>query len=64
MVVECSKDYANAELRLVVDEALDATCERHNQDAYTPTVLGKVLVDGRPARARDLIRWGKDVVGV
>ena len=27
ILIECAKDYANAELRLVVDEALDATCE-------------------------------------
>ena len=41
IVIECSRDFTNAELRLVVDEALDATCERHGQDAYTPVALAQ-----------------------
>lgn len=64
IVIECSKDYPNAELRLVVDEALDATCERHGQDAYTPAVLSKVRVDGGEVSDSDLICWGNEVVGV
>lgn len=64
IVIECSKDYPNAEFRLVVDEALDATCERHAQDAYTPAVLSKVTIDGKSANGHDLIRWDNEVVGV
>ena len=64
ILIECAKDYANAELRLVVDEALDATCERHGQDAYTPTVLSNVTINGRPARETDFVRWDEGIIGV
>ena len=64
IVVECARDYANAELRLVVDEALDATCERHGQDGYAPAVLSRVTVDGRAAEGSELVRWDGKVVGV
>ena len=64
ILIECAKDYANAELRLVVDEALDATCERHGQDAYTPAVLSNVTINGRPASASDFVRWEEGVIGV
>ena len=64
IVVECARDYANAELRLVVDEALDATCERHGQDGYAPAVLSGVTIDGRAAKNRELVRWDDKVVGV
>ena len=64
IVVECARDYANAELRLVVDEALDATCERHGQDRYAPAVLSGVTIDGRAVKNRELVRWDDKVVGV
>ena len=64
IVVECARDYANAELRLVVDEALDATCERHGQDGYAPAVLSGVTIDGRAVKNRELVRWDDKVVGV
>ena len=64
ILIECAKDYANAELRLVVDEALDATCELHGQDAYTPAVLSNVTINGKPARASDFVRWDEGVIGV
>ena len=64
IVVECARDYANAELRLVVDEALDATCERHGQDGYAPAVLSRVTVDGRAVEGSELVRWDGKVVGI
>ena len=64
ILIECAKDYANAELRLVVDEALDATCERHGQDAYTPAVLSNVIINGKPASSSDFVRWDEGVIGV
>ena len=64
ILIDCMKDYANAELRLVVDEALDATCERPGQDAYSPAALSKVAVNGKTASDSDFVRWGPDVIGV
>lgn len=64
ILIECAKDYADAELRLVVDEALDATCERHGQDAYTPAVLSNVTIDGKAASDADFVRWDEGVIGV
>lgn len=64
IVIECNKDYTNAELRLVVDEALDATCDRHGQDQYAPAVLGNVKIDGKKVKETDLVHWNKDVVGI
>ena len=64
IMIECGENFKNAELRLVVDEALDATCERHSQDAYMPAVLSNVMIDGRAAGDADLIRWDVGVVGV
>ena len=64
ILIECSRDFANAELRFVVDEALDATCERHGQDRYTPAVLSDVTINGNPASESDYIRWNEGVIGV
>ena len=64
ILIECARDFANAELRLVVDEALDATCERHAQDAYTPAALSRVQIDGKAARAISLRRMNGAVMGV
>lgn len=64
IVIECSRDFTNAEFRIVVDEALDATCERHGQDAYTPAVLTKVKIDGKDAHMHALRRLNDEVMGV
>ena len=64
IVIECAKDYGDAELRLIVDEALDATCDRHGQDEYAPAVLGNVTINGKPAEDSKLIRWNDEVIGV
>ena len=62
--IECEKSCADAQLRLVVDEALDATCERPGQDAYTPAVLGNITVNTQPAKDKALVRWDDQVIGV
>jgi len=64
IIVQCPNGCADAQLRLVVDEALDATCERPGQDAYTPAVLSNILVNGKEARKSDLIVWNGDVIGI
>ena len=64
ILVESTRDFEDAELRLVVDEALDATCERHGQDAYTPAALSDVRIDGKQASKSALRRANGTVHGV
>lgn len=64
IMIECEKSCADAQLRLVVDEALDATCERPGQDPYTPAVLDNITIDAKPVGDKDLIRWDDHVIGV
>ena len=64
ILIQCPNGCKEAQLRLVVDEALDATCERPGQDAYTPAVLSNVVVNGKAVGKSELIVWGDDVIGV
>ena len=53
ILVSCNDELPDAELRLVVDEALDATCERPAQDRYTPATLDGVTLNGVPLPKSD-----------
>ena len=64
ILIECEKSCADAELRLIVDEALDATCERPGQDTYTPAVLGNITINAKLVSEKDLIRWDNQVIGI
>lgn len=62
--VECNRGCLDAEIRLVVDEALDATCDRPGQDAYTPVTLSNVRLNGETIEDRDLLRMDGRIIGV
>ena len=62
--IDFPKGCRDAQMRLLVDEGLDATCDRHGQDKYTPVVLDNVTIDGSPATSADLERWDEQVIGV
>ena len=64
IVIDCLRDYPDAELRLIADEAIDATCDRPNQDPYMPATLDNVTVNGEPVAEESLRIWEKRVVGV
>ena len=64
IVIDCLRDYADAELRLIADEAIDATCDRPNQDPYVPATLANVTINGEPVARESLRTWEKRVVGV
>lgn len=64
IVIRCAQDCVDAELRLIVDEALDATCERHGQDAYTPAILSNVKINGKSVGDDILVHWDEGAVGV
>ena len=62
--VECNRSCLDAEIRLVVDEALDATCDRPGQDAYTPVTLSNVRLDGVTIEDEDLSNMDGRIIGV
>lgn len=62
--IEFPKECQDAQMRLLVDEGLDATCDRHGQDQYTPVVLDNVMIDGSAATKADLELWNDKAVGV
>ncbi len=64
ILIKCPNGCADAQLRLVADEALDATCERPGQDAYAPAVLSNVVVNGKAVADGELVVWEDDVIGV
>ena len=64
IIIECSREFTNAELRLVVDEALDATCERPAQDTYAPAALSRVRINGSNAAQSALRHVNGNVIGV
>ena len=62
--VECAEDFADAELRMFVDENVDATCDRQTRAQAAAVLLSNVMVDGSPLAEQDLVRNGEGVVGV
>ena len=62
--IRFSKACTDAQLRLLVDEGLDATCDRHGLDKYAPAVLDDVTVNGAPALRDKLEYWEGKAVGV
>ncbi len=64
VIVNCLRDCSDAELRLVPDEAIDATCDRPNQDPYFPVTLSDVRINGESADAGNLRSIDNRTVGV
>ena len=62
--VECADDFEDAELRMFVDENVDATCDRQTRAQAAAVLLSNVTVDGRPLADKDLVRNGEGPVGV
>ena len=62
--IECQEACENAEIRLLVDENVDATCDRLRQDEVTPVILSGVTVDGQQAENARLVEQDGDVVGI
>ena len=62
--IRFAKACTDAQLRLLVDEGLDATCDRHGLDKYAPAELNNVKVNGAPARRDKLEYWDGKAVGV
>lgn len=54
----------NAELRLCVDENVDATCDSLRRDEVQTVYLTQVEIGGRPVNGSDLVRHKSHIVGV
>ena len=62
--LETQKSCENAELRLRVDENVDATCDRLRRDETATVYLNSAKVDGREVRGDKLVRDKGRIVGV
>ena len=61
--VECEEDFEDAELRMFIDENVDATCDRQTSAQAAAVLLSNVTVNGRPLADKDLVRNGEGTVG-
>lgn len=61
--VECTEEFEDAELRMFVDENVDATCDRQTRAQAAAVVLSNVKVDGRSLADSELVCNGEGAVG-
>lgn len=61
--VECAEAFDDAELRMFVDENVDATCDRQTRAQAAAVLLSNVTVDGRQLTDNDLVRTSEGAVG-
>lgn len=62
--IECAEDFEDAELRIFVDENVDATCDRQTRAQATAVLLANAVLDGRPVDESAVVRNGDGAVGV
>ncbi len=62
--VECADEFEDAELRMFVDENVDATCDRQTRAQAAAVLLSNVTVDGHPIANKDLVKNSEGTVGV
>lgn len=62
--IDCQRKVSDIELRLIPDEAIDATCDRPNHDPQMPASLSNITVDGKPVNKQDQIIYENRTVGI
>ncbi len=62
--IEFANECEDAQIRLMVDEGLDATCDRHGLDPYNPTEIGDVTINGTSISDNCLAHQNGRPVGV
>lgn len=62
--LECQEECKDAELRLCLDENVDATCDSLRRDEIETVDLTRVSVGGQPRNGSELVRQDGRVVGV
>ena len=61
--IECSQDFDDAELRMFVDENVDATCDRQTRAQSAAVLLSHVKVNGSILDDEHLVRNGDGAIG-
>lgn len=62
--VECEHNCDNAELRMFVDENIDATCDRQLPSQVTPLHLSNIRVNGKRINKKNLIKENENTIGI
>ena len=62
--VECEHSCHNAELRVFVDENVDATCDRQTRAQAASVLLSSVSIDGVPVPTNRLVKTEHGTVGI
>ena len=62
--LECQQGCKKAELRLCVDENVDATCDSLRRDEIETVALKRVTVGGQRVKGKDLVRENGRTIGV
>ena len=61
--LECAEDIEDAELRMFVDENVDATCDRQTRAQAAVVLLSNVTLNGRPLAHNELVMSEDGAVG-
>ena len=62
--LECQESCKDAELRLCIDENVDATCDTLRRDEIETVDLTQVEIGGRQVNSPELVRLNGRIVGV
>ena len=62
--INCLEDCVNAELRLCIDENIDATCDLLRRDQNDAVYLNQVKIDGKLTKKRAFVKRNGKNVGV
>ncbi len=62
--VQCVEQFEDAEMRIFVDENVDATCDRQTRAQAAPVLLDNVAIDTLPIAESGLVTNGDGAVGI
>lgn len=64
VVVECHSSLSDAQLRLCVDQNIDATCDLRSRNDTKALILREIRIDDKPVDKRKLIKENEQITGV
>lgn len=62
--IDCQQTVSDIELRLIPDEAIDATCDRPNHDPQIPASLSNISIGGSPVNKENQVILESRIVGI
>ena len=62
--MQCIEGFEDAELRIFVDENVDATCDRQTRSQAVHVLLDNPVINDRPAPESSLVTNGEGTVGI